>query len=82
MAVDIKDAVQDFIKTLPPNPIYHSVWIGLKEKDGKPYLDPDTDRYEYEIKIAIRPRFRHLFQTIPDRYKDFPVCMVPWPNEV
>ena len=80
MAADIKDAVQDFIKTLPPNPIYHSVWIGLKEKDGKPYLDPDTDRYEYEIKIAIRPRFKAKFGKIPSEYKGFSVREVPWPK--
>ena len=75
------DTVAEFIASFNTNPIYHSIWLGLKEIDGKPYLDPDTDRYQYEIKIAIRPRFEHKFAEIPKEYKGLPIQQVPWPKE-
>jgi hypothetical protein len=76
MATDMNAAfaaAQEFVASLNANSMFHSVWIGLK--DNK---DPDQG---YEIKMSIRPRFKHKFDNLPNDFKGISICQVPWPKE-
>jgi len=70
---------QEFATSLDQNPISHSVWLSIRGEPGN-YAKNEHGELIPEIKIAIRPRFRHKFGEIPNEYKGVSVCEVPWPK--
>ena len=70
-------ACQDFVRLLNNNPqtppMSHSVWVNTGVNEHGEFVRA--------INIAVHPKFKNAFQSIPADHVGVPIVQVDWPSQ-